>query len=237
MQFRACKAAKRLRQPFHACLRICTVCASATQSNSVGSCEEGNHTRMSVVLAPNAVTRPQMCAIKSQVMFSVLLHFFMSGLFNLAAVLNCEGYREGCQGNALLAWAVWETLMVVPVWWISNCTLESRRTLKQRRADQRATEIQNQRASGAFLSCKVNARRLLSVGRLRTAVGNGKPRSPKCARKSFCACATLTVLSSALSVQEVLLFLGTFSPKISSSKYATNGKGYTKISDFMASEK
>lgn len=64
MQFRACKATKRPRQPFHACLRICTVCASATQSNSVGSCEEGNHTRMSVVLAPNAVTRPQMCAMK-----------------------------------------------------------------------------------------------------------------------------------------------------------------------------
>lgn len=114
--------------------------------------------------------------------------------------------------------------MVVPVWWISNYTL------KQRRANQRARETQNQRESGAFLCCKVNARRL-SMGRLRTAVGNEKPCSLKCARKSLCACARLTVLTSALSVQELLLFPGTFFPKLSSSQDAKNGKGYTKISD------
>lgn len=67
------------------------------------------------------------------------------------------------------------------------------------------------------------------MGRLRTTVGNEKPCSLKCARKSLCA--RLTVLSSALSVQELLLFLGTFFPKLSSSQDVTNGKGYTKISD------
>lgn len=43
---------------------------------------------------------------KSEVMFSVLLHLFTPGYFNLAAALNYEGYMGGCLGGALPAWAV-----------------------------------------------------------------------------------------------------------------------------------
>lgn len=72
---------------------------------------------MSMVLTPVLLQGPRCVLSKFQVMFSVLLHFFMPGIFNLAAVLNCEGYREGCLEDVLPAWAVWETLMVlVPVW-------------------------------------------------------------------------------------------------------------------------
>jgi len=43
-----------------------------------------------------------------------------------------------------------EMLVMVHVWWISSCALQSRETLDQRRADERAGGMQNQRASGAF---------------------------------------------------------------------------------------
>lgn len=107
------KQLKRLREPFHACLRICTLCTSATQRNSEAVRKGITH------LCPQCLPHcyykaPNVCC-ENQVMFSVLLHFFMPGPFNLAAVLNCEGYRRGCLGNALPAWAVREMLIVVPV--------------------------------------------------------------------------------------------------------------------------
>lgn len=112
-------------------------------------------------------------------------------------------------------------------WWSlsgRSAALESREMLDQRRDDQRAGEMQNQRASGAFLCCKVDAGRLLG-----NAVEKGKPCPLKCARESCCACPRLAVPSSSLSVQKVLLFLGFFFPKISFSQNAINGKGRTKI--------
>lgn len=159
---------------------------------------------MSVVLAPVLLQGSRCVLWKSQVMFSVLLHFF------LAAVLNCEGYWGSCLGMCSSSPGCLGDAHGDPCLLDQQLHSGSRRTLKQRRDDQRAREIQNQRASGAFLCWKVNARRLLSVRRLRTAVGNGKPCSLKCARKSSCACARPTVLSSALSVQRHI-FPKTFS--------------------------
>lgn len=63
---------------------------------------------------PSAVTRTQMRAVKAPGDVLGTAAFFMPGPCNLAAVLPCEGYGA-CLGNALPAWAVWETLMVVPV--------------------------------------------------------------------------------------------------------------------------
>lgn len=97
--------------------------------------------------------------------------------------------------------------------------------------------MQNQRASGAFLRHEANAGRLLSTGRLGSAAEKGRACPLTCARESCCACPRLAVLSPALSVQKVLLFLGVFLVKHSSSHNVINGKGCTKIIDFMASEK
>lgn len=77
------------------------MCASATQRSSVGSCEGGNHTHMSMALAPVLLQGPRCVLWKPQVMFSVLLHFFMLGHFNLAAVLNCEGRLSGKCSSSL----------------------------------------------------------------------------------------------------------------------------------------
>lgn len=97
--------------------------------------------------------------------------------------------------------------------------------------------MQNQRASGAFLRQEANAGRLLSAGRLGSAVEKGRACPLTCARESCCACPRLAVLSPALSVQKVLLFLGVILVKHSSRQNVINGRGCTKIIDFTASEK
>lgn len=150
---------------------------------------------MSMVLALVLLQGSRCVLWKSQVMFSVLLHFF------LAAVLNCEGYWWGLSGICSSSLGCLGDAHGDPCLLDQQLHSGKQKDSETKERWPRAREIQNQRAGGAFLCCRVNARRLLSVGRLRTAVGNGKPCSLKCARKSICACARLTVLSSALSVQ------------------------------------
>lgn len=137
----------------------------------------------------------------------------MLGYFNLPVTLNCDGLKEG---KLFQPGLFGELFIVVPVWYISSCTLKSREILNQDGADKRAGEMQTQRVNGVFLCHKPE--RLLFIGRLGNAVEKGKLYPLKCTREGFCACPRLTVLSSALSVQKVLLFMGIVFPTLSSAQ-------------------